>query len=101
MRTTPGHQAMLEVKSAAGAEFAPTVANLTVCLIMLMGPNFYWWPLLACFVQKLLQWMFRRDPHLGLIFLRYMREGDRYDPWPRANQLLNKRPMGAARDLLC
>jgi type IV secretory pathway TrbD component len=101
MRTTTVHACLLEVKSAAGAEFAPTVANLTVCLVMLIGPNLFWWPLVSYFLQKLLQWMFRKDPHLSLIFTRYMREGDHYDPWPRANQYVNKRPFGAGRDLLC
>lgn len=101
MRTTPIHQCLLEVKSAGGAEFQPMVLNITVCLIMLIGPNMMWWPVIAYFAHKLLQWMFKRDPHMSRIFMRYMKEGDVYDPWPRANQRQNKRPMGAGRDLLC
>lgn len=98
---TPIHGCLLEVKSAAGAEFVPTVANVTVALIMLMGPQLYWWVAVAYGMQKFTQWMFLRDPHLSQIFARYMREGDHYDPWPRAVQFVNKRPYGMGRDLLC
>jgi len=101
LRSTPVHRCLLEVKSAGGAEFAPTVGNITVCLVMLIGPNLFWWPVLSYFVHKLLQWMFYKDPQLSLIFLRYLREADVYDPWPQATQFINKRPFGAGRDLLC
>lgn len=101
MRTTPVHSCLLEVKSAGGAEFVPVVANITIGLVMVMGPNLMWWPAVTYFVHKMLQWMFIRDPHLSQIFARYMKEGDLYDPWVRSNQYQNKRPIGAGRDLLC
>ena len=101
MRTTTIHHCLLEVKSVGGAEFQPVVFNVTLALIMVIGPELMWWPVVAYFIHKLLQWMFGRDPHLSRIFTRYMKEGDFYDPWPRANQTQNKRPVGAGRDLLC
>ena len=101
MRTTPVHHCLLEVKSAGGAEFQPVVFNVAVCLIMLIGPNIMWWPGVSYFIHKLLEWMFNRDPYLSRIFVRYMKEGDIYDPWPHANQFHNKRPFGAGRDLPC
>lgn len=101
MRYTPIHQCLLEVKSVGGAEFQPVVLNTTVALVMLIGPNLVWWPVVAYFIHKLLQWMFLRDPHLSRIFARYMKEGDLYDPWARANQFHSKRPTGVGRDLLC
>lgn len=101
MRSTAIHQCLLEVKSVGGAEFQPVVLNVTLALIMLIGPGLVWWVVVAYFVHKLLQWMFLRDPHLTRIFARYMKEADLYDPWPRANQLQNKRPTGVGRDLLC
>jgi type IV secretory pathway VirB3-like protein len=101
MRSTPVHACLLEVKSAAGAEFMPVVINVTVMVVMLIGPNIMWWPLLTYFVHKFFQWMFFRDPHLTRIFAKYLAEGDVYDPWPKPSQRINKRPVGAGRDLLC
>jgi type IV secretion system protein TrbD len=101
MRTTPIHNCLLEIKSVAGAEFAPVIANVTIALMMVIGPGLMWWPALAYVIHKFLQWLFGRDPHLSRIFFRYMQEGDFYDPWPRATQTINKRPIGAGRDLLC
>lgn len=100
-RTTAVHQCLLEVKSMGGAEFQPVILNITLGLVMLIGPAMVWWVVVTYFIHKFLQWMFVRDPHLSRIFTRYMKEGDLYDPWPRANQTVNKRPVGAGRDLLC
>ncbi len=101
LRQTNVHNCLLEVRSAGGAEFQPVVINVTVMLTILMGPNIMWWPAVTYVVHKLLQWMFNKDPYMSRIFVRYMREGDFFDPWPKANQFINKRPSGAGRDLLC
>lgn len=101
MRSTKIHHCLLEVKSVAGAEFQPVVLNVTLCLALLMGPNILWWPIPAYFIHKFLQWMFFKDPHLSRIFTKYLKEGDLYDPWPKPSQFVNKRPVGAGRDLLC
>ena len=102
MRSTPIHNCMLENKSMGGAEFMPVVANATVCLIMVIGPEFLWWPVISYFIHACLRWLYVRDPHLSQIFMRYVQEADHYDPWPRANQFSKtKRPYGAGRDLLC
>ncbi|ABD71948.1 hypothetical protein Rfer_4261 (plasmid) [Rhodoferax ferrireducens T118] len=101
MRATPIYQCLLEVKSVAGAEFQPVVINVTMGLVMVIGPGLTWWLAVTYFGHKLLQWMFGRDPHLSRIFTKYMKEGDFYDPWPKPSQHMNKRPFGAGRDLLC
>ena len=101
MRTTSIHTCLLEVKSADGAEFQPVVMNVTLCLIMIMGPGLMWWVVISYFIHKFLQWLFARDPFLTRIFFKYMKEADFYDPWPKASQRVNKRPMNAGRDLLC
>lgn len=92
----------MEVKSTAGGEFAPTVFNVTLTLVMLMGPNLLWWPVVALAIQALLRWMFTVDSRASAVFMKYMREGDVYDPWPRAGQRQNRRPYGMGRGLpLC
>jgi|JI10StandDraft_1071094.scaffolds.fasta_scaffold58446_3 type IV secretory pathway TrbD component len=97
----PLYIALLEVKSAAGAEFIPVIANTTLALALLVGPGLYWWPAVAFFIHKLLQWMFGHDPYLIRIFLQYVREADHYEPWRNPRQAINKRPFGMGRDLPC
>ncbi|MCK6421760.1 MAG: VirB3 family type IV secretion system protein [Aquabacterium sp.] len=98
-RSTIVRRSLLETKSTAGAEFAPTVLNITLMLVMMMGPKLLWWPLIALVLHSLLKWMFGRDDKLTLVFARYSREADVYDPWPRPRQVENKRPYGMGRDL--
>lgn len=101
-RASTVHRSLLETKSTAGAEFAPAVANVTLMMVMLMGPNLLWWPVITIGIQLFLKWMFGVDDRLSMVFMRYLREGDVYDPWPRANQSQNKRPFGMGRDIpLC
>lgn len=100
-RSTPIHRSLMEVKSTAGAEFIPTLINFTLLGVMVMGPRFYWWPVVTWVIQKVLKWMFASDPQKSLVVSRYLREGDRYDPWPRPDSR-NKRPYKMGRDLpLC
>jgi type IV secretory pathway TrbD component len=100
-RSTPIHKSLHEVKSTWGAEFVPTIANVALLGVMVMGPRFYWWPVVTIAAQQVLKWLFSRDPQMSLVFSKYMREGDTYDPWPRPNNR-NKRPVGAGRDIpLC
>lgn len=100
-RRTPIRHSLMEIKSTWGAEFLLTLMNVTLCFVMVMGPRFVWWPLVMWFIQKLLQWNFRRDPQMSLVVLRYIGEGDHYDPWPRATTK-TKRPLGLGRDVpLC
>lgn len=98
-RITPIHRSLLEVKSTAGAEFTPTVLNITLMLVMMMGPKLLWWPFLTIMIHAGLRWMFERDDKLMLVYTRYRREGDSYDPWPRPRQTVGKRPYGMGRDL--
>jgi type IV secretory pathway TrbD component len=98
-RFTPIHRSLLEVKSTAGAEFAPAVLNFTVMLVMMMGPELLWWPLITLTIHAALRWMFARDDKLMLVYDRYRREADCYDPWPRPRQYVGKRPYGMGRNL--
>ncbi len=100
-RSTPVHHSLHEIKTTWGAEFLLTLINVTLCIVMVMGPKMIWWIGMMWFIQKLLQWNFKRDPQMSRVLLKYLSEGDCYDPWPRANSKV-KRPYGLARDLpLC
>lgn len=100
-RSTPVHRSLLEVKSTAGAEFVPVVANATILGMMLMGPHLMWWPAVTYIVHKFLQYLYKVDDQMLRVFWRYRVEGDHYDPWPRPNPVV-KRPYGLGRDLpLC
>lgn len=100
-RSTIIHASLLEVKSTAGAEFLPVVANFTVTAMMFMGPHLLWWPVVAWCIHKLLQYLFKVDQRMFDVLFKYLGEGDFYDPWPRPG-MRNKRPYGMGRDLpLC
>lgn len=98
---TPVRRSLLEVKSTAGAEFYAVVVNVAVAGIMLMGPRMVWWLVVAYFGHQFLKYLFTIDEQFFAVLVRYLREGDVYDPWPRPG-MKNKRPYGMGRGLpLC
>ncbi len=101
MRVSHVHQCLLEVPAAGQAEFGPVLFNITFLLMMLVGPNLWWWLVISYLIHQVLRWMYRKDPYTSRIFVRYLKEADIYDPWVRAGQLTNIRPYGAGRELLC
>lgn len=56
--------------------------------------------ILAVGVHLFLQGIFRKDPWLRPIYIRYMRQADRYDPWPEIEPRRGLRPIGFGRDTL-
>lgn len=55
---------------------------------------------LAVGVHLFLQGIFRRDPWMRMIYIRYMRQSDRYDPWPEIEPRRGLRPIGFGRGTL-
>jgi len=44
--------------------------------------------------------LYRGDPFLRPIYMRYMRQSDRYEPWPDISPKRAKRPIGYGRGVL-
>lgn len=42
----------------------------------------------------------KRDPMIRPVYMRYMKQKDRYEPWPRTSGA-NQRPIGWGRGFLC
>ena len=52
-------------------------------------------------IQYFLKWLYKKDPLVRQIYIRYDSQSDRYDPWPRSVDSKNMRPIGLDRGNLC
>jgi type IV secretion system protein VirB3 len=95
------HPSLLEVKTLAGVEDRLAILNATFALAIAMGLELWLWLPCAVFIHLLFARMTRRDPCLMRVYAAFVRQGDRYDPWPRVGRARNRRPPGFGRDLLC
>jgi len=100
-RVTKIHRCLNQVKSLAGAERGFVIVNATICLATVMGLKTLIWVPVAFAIHIFLVWLFKNDPMTRLIYKRYNQQGDRYDPWPRANVEINDRPEGFDKGNLC
>lgn len=101
LRRTPVRGALMEGKRIAGVEANMVIANGTIAAAMVMGLYWYWWLAMAWVIHRLLKHVYRQDMQARLVYLRYAKQVDRYEPWPRINQMRAKRPVGWGRDALC
>lgn len=113
-RSTPVRVSLLIPKSAAGCEFIPLILLITVTAMLSVGGRTFMFLPIAYGLYKGLQWMFKRDSQLTIIYWKYRNEGDSYDPWPRPTKsgsvsstaakerraaAKSRRPYGLGRDL--
>lgn len=101
-RVNPLHYSLMEsVPTFAGAEKSFALVNLSFTAAMVMASQTWQFFVPGVIAHVLLVWMTKRDPLTRVIYFRYVRQGSRYDPWPRTRQNLNSRPRGFARGALC
>lgn len=55
---------------------------------------------LAVVLHFFLKSLYRSDPWLRPIYVRYMRQSDRYEPWPEKSPKRSLRPIGFGRGSL-
>jgi type IV secretion system protein VirB3 len=101
LRVTPVRSSLLEMKTIAGVEDRLAILNATFALAVVMGPGFWPWLGVALVLHLLAARMTRYDPCMRLVYIRYARQADCYDPWPRVGVTRARRPDGFGRDLLC
>ncbi len=101
LRCTTVHGSLLQAKTIAGVEDRLAILNATCALAIVMGTGL--WPYLgvALAAHVLAARATRDDPYLRSIWLQYLRQADRYDPWPCVRGRHGRRPHGFGRDLLC
>lgn len=90
-----------EIKTLAGAEFGLALINIMFAGVMLLGAGIWQMALVAVGIHILLVMLHKYDPILKRVYLRYMRQGDIYDPFPGFDQKRNIRPEGFARNFPC
>lgn len=102
LRTSPLHLSLMDtVPIFMGAEKSLAVANLSITMAFVMAAQVWQWLLVGPVVHAFLVWLTKRDPLTRMIYIRYMRQGNRYDPWPRDGHQLNPRPRGFCQGVLC
>lgn len=100
-RQTPVHKSLLETRTLGGVEFRLAMLNGTIsAAIILALQNWYYIPI-AILIQLFLVWVTKKDPMIVKIYARYNILGDVYDPWPRRTALMNQRPAGFGKGVLC
>lgn len=92
---------METVPTLAGAEKSLAAANLAITLAFVMAVGIWQWALVGPVVHAFLVWLTKRDPLSRKIYIRYRRQGDRYDPWPATGGQFNPRPRGFCQGVLC
>jgi len=100
-RATPVRQSLLEVRTLAGVEDRLAILNATFALAIVMGMGLWPWLGVAVALHVLAARLTRYDPYLRRIYIRFARQADQYDPWPRVGPASGRRPQGFGRDLLC
>lgn len=99
-RATKIHKSLMEVKTIGGVERNLFILNQTFMLTFVMGLQMMFYIPIGVILHFILVRATKKDPFLRLIYLRYNRQGDRYDPWPHAIQRHNSRPEGFGRGVL-
>ncbi len=101
-RISPLHYSLMEsVPTFAGAEKSFAIVNISFTAAMVMAAQAWQFVLPGLIAHALLAWLTKRDPLMRVIYFRYVRQGARYDPWPRERQKLNARPKGFCRGAPC
>lgn len=100
-RKSKVHAALFEPKTIGGVEHSLAVMNGTLAVVFVIGLEFAAYIPVAVLAHALLAYVTKRDPRIRQIYRRYIRQGDRYDPWPHSKQRYNARPKGFGRGMLC
>jgi type IV secretion system protein VirB3 len=95
------HRSLHEQRLLMGAPYGLAVMNLTTSVAMVVILGIWLYAGVAIAFHILSVWTGKRDPHLLAVYLRYVRQDDVYDPWPRSAQKQGARPEGFGRGLLC
>lgn len=84
-----------------GADKPLAIMNGTIAAAAIMATGFVLYIPFAIIVHVFLRWLTKQDPYLRLVYRRYNRQADRYEPWPRATAKPGARPDGFGRGLPC
>jgi len=100
-RSTPIRPGLMEGKMIGGVDSRFVILNGTMAAAIIMGMGFYYWIPVAFGIHLLLRHLYSIDPKIREVYMRYAKEADIYDPWPRNQASQNERPKGWGRGMLC
>lgn len=95
------HRSLNEVPSIGGVEKRLAIMNGTLTAALLMGSHFPPAVLIGIATHLFFRHVTENEPRIVAIYLRWTKQGARYDPWVHANQNRNHRPDGMGKGNLC
>lgn len=92
MRDETVYRPLAEPMLIAGVEQRLLMLNIGILALIVWLFKFLWWPVLTWVAHQVLKALHRKDPEIRGVYLVYMRQADRHEPWvdPRARR--NLRP---------
>ncbi|MHB1676414.1 MAG: VirB3 family type IV secretion system protein [Sulfuriferula sp.] len=98
VRRTPVATRLSEVKMLAGGEFKLVMANAAFAFVVMALLHIWQYGLVAILIHLTLVIAARSDKQTREIYLEYIKQGERYVPWPEpVLQKQNQRPVGYGR----
>lgn len=95
------HKSLHEVKRIGGVESKLAILNGTFVTAFVMGLGMWQLIPLGVATHFFLAYITKKDPYTRQIYMRYVTQADKYDPWPHAVQKKNQRPEGFGKGMLC
>jgi len=92
MRDETVYRPLAEPMLIAGVEQRLLLLNIGLLALIVWLFKFLWWPVVTWLIHQFLKSLHRKDPHVRGVYLVYMRQGDRYEPWPEPRPRRNLRP---------
>lgn len=94
-RETPFRRSMVGQRTLWGVDYRLAICNLMLAGMMIGAAHYLWWIAVAIAFHGLLRAAYRADPDVLAVYIRYVKQGHRYEPWPHPDSR-NPRPKGWA-----
>ncbi len=102
LRRTPVYNALMRERLTFGIDTDIAESIIVVCLFFTLSPlHFYYFIGIGFLVYFLVLLYAGDDPHALKVLMKYVRQGDHYEPFPHSAQQRNLRPLGFGRGALC
>lgn len=99
VRQSKVYQVLARPQLIAGVD--PKFLGLNIMLTALMLTiHFWYWIIMTYFIHVLMKRVWRKDPLMYKLYLRYSWQGDYYDPWVDPDPRRGLRPMNFGREVL-
>ena len=102
LRKTPVYNALMRQRLTFGIDSDIAESIIVVTLFFVVSPlHFYYFVGIGVFTWFLVLLYAGDDPNALKVLMKYVSQGDHYEPFPHAVQKQNLRPLGFGRGELC